>query len=223
MKRAALVTALAAVTVSAALGIYALVGGTFGDTEGKLLGTSLLVIAAAIVALAAAMALEGGRFGRMPYLGVGAAIAGFGMLVAGVWVEVDADPFLRVAGTSITVSLMFGHMGLVGLARLPDRQRWTIAAAYVLAVAAAGVVVGAIWVESSSSLYWRAAGIVFVLFGAATVTIPILHRMADIPHARAGESPEVRHCPFCGHSVSGVAGTGIRCGGCERRWVVETA
>ncbi|MHC5012828.1 MAG: hypothetical protein ACYTG6_18100, partial [Planctomycetota bacterium] len=87
MKRAALTTALVAVAVSAALGVYALVGGSFGDTAGKVLGTSMLVTAAAVVALAAAIALESGRLGKLPYLGVAAAVGGFGMFVVGVWVD----------------------------------------------------------------------------------------------------------------------------------------
>jgi hypothetical protein len=220
MKRVALIVALVAIALSAALGVYALVGGTFGDTEGKLLGTSLLVTAAAIVALAAAVALESGNLGKLPYLGIGAAIAGFGMLVVGVWVEVDADGYLRVAGTLIIVSLMFGHMGLIELARLPRPQQWVVVATHLLAVAATGVIVGAIWFESSSSLYWRAGGVVFVLFAAATVTVPILHRIADIPEPSAEGS--VIRCPFCGHQVSGAVGARILCEGCSRAWRVET-
>jgi len=221
MKRAALTTALVAVAVSAALGVYALVGGSFGDTEGKILGTAMLVTAAAIIALAAAMALESGRLGWLPYVGVAAAIVGFGMLIFGMWIEIDVDPFVRAAGTLIVVSLMTGYMGLIGLARLPGRQQWTVAGAHTLAAASAALVIAAIWVEPSSDVYWRAGGVVFVLFAAATVTVPILHRMADIPEPSAGVSPEVSHCPFCGAPVSGAAGSRIRCAACGRDWVVE--
>ena len=51
LKRVALMTALGAVAVAAVLGIIALLGGGFGDTEGKVHTTSLLVTAAAFIAL----------------------------------------------------------------------------------------------------------------------------------------------------------------------------
>jgi hypothetical protein len=222
MKRAALTTALVAVALSAALGVYALVGGGFGDTEGKVLGTSLLVTAAAVIALAAAVALEGGRLGRLPYLGVAAAIAGFGMLVVGVWAELDVDAYLRTAFTLVVVSLAVGYMGLIGLARLPGRQQWTVTAAYVLAGVAAGMIAAAIWFEPPAEAYWRGGGVVFILLAAATVTVPILHRMADIPGpVSRGESAPITHCPFCGASATGIAGSPVHCPACGRDWSVE--
>jgi hypothetical protein len=221
MRRVALTTALVAVGVSALLGVYALVGGAFGDTEGKVLGTALLVTAAAVVALAAAVALESGRLGRLPYLGVASAISGFGMLVVGVWAELDADQYLRPAVTLVVVSLACGYMGLIGLARLPGRQQWTVAAAYVLAGLAAAMIIAALWIEPPSEAYWRGGGVVFILLAAATVTVPILHRMADIPVPGAGPASAVAHCPFCGAAVSGPPGTDLSCSECLRTWRVE--
>ena len=221
MRRAALTTALVAVGVSAALGVYALVGGAFGTTEGKVLGTSLLVTAAAVVALAAAVALESGRLGRLPPVGVAAAISGFGMLVVGVWAELDVDPYLRLAITFVVVSLACGYMGLIGLARLPGRQQWTVTAAYTLAGLAAGMIIVALWIEPPSEAYWRGGGVVFILLAAATVTVPILHRMADIPPPSTGPATAVTRCPFCGEAVSGSPGADVHCPKCLRTWRVD--
>lgn len=221
MRRVALTTALVAVGVSSTLGVYALVGGAFGDTEGKVLGTSLLVTAAAVVALASAVALESGRLGLLPYVGVGAAISGFGMLVVGVWAELDVDPYLRLAITFVVASLACGYMGLIGLARLPGRQQWTVAAAYTLAGLSAGMIIAALWIEPPSGVYWRVGGVVFILLAAATVTVPILHRMADIPAPSSGPAGAVTHCPFCGAAVSGPPGANLYCPECRRTWRVD--
>jgi hypothetical protein len=221
LKRVALTTALGAVVVAAVLGIVALLGGGFGDTEGKILTTSLLVTAAAVVSLACAVALEAGRLGRLPYAGIAASLVSFAMFIAGIWVEIRTDAYWKAAITLLLIALAIAHSGLLDLARLS--RLWPLRAAQILTALAAVLIVIAMWAEIDAEGYWRGTGVVLVLFAAATVAVPILHRMADIPPDDEAHRavPAVVACPFCGSSVAGIAGSAITCSACDRRWRVE--
>lgn len=221
LKRIALITALAAVGVAAVLGIVALLGAGFGDTQLKILTTSLLVTASAVVALACAMAREAGRLGRLPHVGIAASVAGFAMMIVGLWTEPGADPYWKSAVTLLVASLAIAHAGLLDLARLP--RPWPVRTAQILTGLAGLLIVVALWAEIDNEAYWRSAGVVMVLFAAGTVAVPILHRMAGIPAGSAEPAPEVTCCPFCGGAASARPGEAVDCLACGRRWRVVPA
>ena len=72
MKRAALTIALVSVSVWAVLAVFALIGGGFGDTQWKIVASSMLVTAGAVVAMACAIPLHTGRLSLLPYVGIAA-------------------------------------------------------------------------------------------------------------------------------------------------------
>jgi hypothetical protein len=218
MRRIALAIALGAVTISAGLGVFALVGGTFGDVHGKILGTSLLVTAAASVALAAAVTLEQGRSRILPYLGIWCSIIGFGMLIIEVWAEIGGKAFWKTALSLILIAVAAAVIAILGLARLPTGRQWVQMGGQILAAVAAVLLMAEMWSEIDNEVSRRATGVVFVLLAGAMVAVPVLHGMADIPPD--GVDPEVHYCPFCGERATGALRMDLRCGGCGRRFVV---
>ena len=73
------------VAVNAALGIYAVLAPDFGETQGKILGTSLCVTGAVVLALACEPAWERRLLGPVPYAGAVLGAVGFTLaIVSGV-------------------------------------------------------------------------------------------------------------------------------------------
>ena len=69
-KKIALFIFFASVAVNAALGIVALFAGEFGETQGKVLMTSLSISAASVGSLAMLPARERGLLGNVPNAGI---------------------------------------------------------------------------------------------------------------------------------------------------------
>jgi hypothetical protein len=214
MRRAILIVAVGSIAISAALGVYALLAPGFGDAEAKILGTSLLVTLAAALSLALAPAVEHGRLGWVPHAGIGAAVAGCALLVAGVWGEFDAGWIAKLGISLVVVAAAIGLASLLSVWDLTGRARYARPVTYALAAASAAMIVAGLWGELGSSVYWRAFGIVAVLLAAGILVIPILHRYG--PEGRLEQVP-VAFCPFCGSAVGGPGS----CDACGRRFDVR--
>ena len=202
LQRLALRVLIASVVVSAAMGVFALLVGEFGDTQSKLLLTSLCVSGAAIEAMACGFALERGRLGSFPLLGIATGIAGFGLLIGGLWADAGSDPFWRSTGTVLVLAAAATHACVVSPFGLVGRFRWVFGAAYALNALVTALVVIAIWSEPEGSGYWRFLGAVAILLAAATIAIPVLRRLGEgAPRAAEIDPAPAEYCPRCGEPL----------------------
>ena len=69
------------------------------------------------------------------------------------------------------------YVSLVALAVINQKFINIVRAAYVLATVLSGFVVGAIWGSPEGDVLLRLMGVVSILLAAATVSIPVLHRI----------------------------------------------
>ncbi|MCJ7726802.1 MAG: hypothetical protein MUP76_10500 [Acidimicrobiia bacterium] len=220
MRRAALIVTLVSVGIWAIIAIFALLGGGFGDTQWKILASSMLVTAAAAVAMASAVPLHAGRLGAIPWIGIGASVVGFGMVILGLWAETSWDGAAKIAGSLVVAAVAVGAIGLIDGARVRSGHRWVVMASQGLVALAAAMVISAIWGEFGNSLFWRLTGVVLVLTAAAVVSVPILHRMADIPAGERDDARRVSACPFCAAAVDGPLASQITCPACGNHFRV---
>ncbi|MDH4178132.1 MAG: hypothetical protein OEV72_11160 [Thermoleophilia bacterium] len=173
MRRAAIAFFFASVALNACLGIVALVMGDFGQTQGKVLGTSLCVTAAVMLALAATPAWERRLLGPVPAVGASSGAVGFALLIVAIWLGEDASPTLgKAVGTALTVGGAGSLASLLALPRLAPRHRHVLTTALALGAVAAAMVLVQIWGELDSSLYARALGVVAVLLAEAPRQLP---------------------------------------------------
>jgi hypothetical protein len=220
VRRAALIITLISVAIWALIAIIALLGGGFGDTQWKILASSMLVTAAAAVAMAAAVPLHAGRLGPVPWVGIGASAVGFGMIILGLWSEVAWDGAVKTAGSLVIAAVAIAAIGLIDGARVRSGHRWVVVASQGLVALAAAMVIAAIWGEFDNSVFWRVAGVVLVLTAAAVISVPILHRMAGIPAGQREDARRVSACPFCAAPVAGPLASQITCPACDNRFRV---
>jgi hypothetical protein len=219
-KRALLGVVLAAIAVSAALGIAAIFVSDFGETLAKVLATSAAVTGAGIFVLALVLALERHRLGLLPAFGIVATLVGFGLVVVGAWAEIDDETFWKVAGTVLWIASWTVLASLLALARLAPRYRWSFLAAVAASLVLLVLIVIALWGDISSGDFWRAFGVVAVVTAALTLTVPVLHRASRPDLAAPGASGRVGFCPRCGRSLRAESAVGA-CRGCGARFEVR--
>jgi hypothetical protein len=223
VRRAGLSVFFASVGVNAALGIYAVLTPDFGDTEGKILRTSLCVTGAILVALACEPAWERKLLGPVPYAGAVLGLLGFALAVIGIWAEVVSDVYGKVMVTTFVAASAFIVASLLALARLADRHRWVFAVTLSLLALGATMLATVPWLgDDPSETYLRAMGAVLIALAAFAVTVPVLHWVDRSALAVSdGTSGAVRYCPHCGKSLTGEPGVALACNRCGRGFTVS--
>ena len=218
MRRLGLRIFFASVALNAALAIVALLAGSFGELEGKILFSSLCVTGALVLVLACEAARERGRLGLLPRVGAAASLAGFALLMAGIWTESSDDALSRVAGTLLAAAVAAALVSVLSLADLAPRFRWTFRAAAGLALVLAAVIAAGIWGSFEGDWFGRWVGVVAVALAAFVIVVPVLGRVGR-READAAAAP-VSFCPVCGSPVPARAGAEARCDACGSVFVV---
>jgi hypothetical protein len=223
LRRYAVASLIASLALNAALGIYALLAGDFGDLEEQILLTSVTVSAVGVVALACAPARERGLLGAVPTVGMAAAPLAGALFVAAIWLDSPPDALFRAGGTAAILAVVGVHASLLALAPLPARHRWARAAAIAFASVLGALAVSLVWGDWDSGAFGRAFGVVAVLLAAFTLLVPILARTSRGKEPTAAE-PEpvgaIRFCPSCGHALEARPGEASSCPACGVRFEV---
>jgi hypothetical protein len=220
------------VLANAVLGIWALLSGDFGETQGKVLGTSFLVSAAMLSVLLNIPAIRGRALYPAPLVGAVTGAAGFSLFIALMWIEPADDRWFKLAGSFLVVAAAATLVSSLALAAVPVHLQWLQwVADGLIAILAVTVVVG-LWAEPDVDWYARLLGIEGVLVAAMTLLLPVLSRFSSLRPAEPGREaippgpPEVRFCPSCGHPVApGPLGTGVatHCEACGLTFAVTAA
>ncbi len=222
IRRIGICVFFASVAVNAALGIYAVLAPEFGETQGRILATSLCVTGAALLALACEPAWERGLLGPVPYVGAALGAVGFGLVIVGIWTEPESAFFGKAMGSIMITAVGCAAASLLGLGRLVPRHEWVRAAALGLLALGVGLVAILPWLgDEPSEVYLRALGVVLIALAAFAVSVPVLHWIERSQLTVVEQlSDGIRYCPYCGGAVAGKAGTALSCRQCGRKFVV---
>ena len=224
LRRTGLTVFFASIAVNAGLAIYALVSPGFGGTQAKILGTSLCVTGAIVVALACEPAWERGLLGPVPYAGTLAAAVGFSLAIGGIWAEPNGSFYGRLVGSVFALVIACTLASLLALARLAPNHRWLARMTFALLAVGTTMYAVVFWLgDDPSTAYLRVMGVVLVVFAAFAVTVPVLHWIDRGTEAIAGADGAVRFCPYCGNGFEGSLETELRCARCGRAFTVRPA
>lgn len=199
MARRALYVLIVSVSLSALLGVGALLSGDFGDLEVRVLLSTLSVSGASILAMASAAAWE--RQSGRPWaaVGIGASIAGFSLVLIGIWLEPRGDFLWKLAASLITAGCAGAHGALLRLARLAPAHRWLVMATLVIAALLALVVVVEILTKGDGEGLWRLVGVLAILATTGSLVTAILQRL---DRREMEPVASVVHCPHCDGELS---------------------
>lgn len=180
---------LVSVGINTLLGIGAILSTDFGETQAKVLGSSLCITGAVLLGLACEPARVRRRISPVPLIGMISAGVGFALLLVGIWAEPGSESFWKFMGTVFAAAVVASYMSLMSLIRLPSTHPLFLVT-MGLAVVLALLTVAAIWVEPEDD-FWRLYGVVAVLVGAATIVTPVVSRVTR-PRADTSSSQSER-------------------------------
>jgi hypothetical protein len=194
------------IVANAVLGIWALLSGDFGETQGKILGTSFLVSAAMLSSLINIPASRRRTLWPAPVVGGAAGALGFTLFIVLIWAEPDGESWFKLAGSLLVLAAGATLASSLALITAPGRLRLMQPLVDVLIAVLAVTVIYGLWFEPDTEWYARLVGVEGVLVAAATLLVPVLSRFASRHQADRVTTPTVgvpgvRFCPSCGRPV----------------------
>lgn len=160
-----------ALTGTALLAVGILLFGHFGETEGKILGTTAMLAAYALLALPAGFLLDQGRVDPLAWTTLALTVAGFVLGAVTIWADAG-----ETFGKSLLTVTVFGVAATQTAGQLAHRRTtrtlFPLSVALVLVVAA--MATAAAWSEIDSSVFYRLLGAIAVLDVLAVALQPIL-------------------------------------------------
>lgn len=170
-RRVLLMGIVVSLTATALLAVGILLFGEFGETEGRILGTTAMLAGYGLLALPAGFLLDQGRLHSLVWALLALAVAGFSLGATAVWTDAG-DTF----GKSVLTVTVFAVAATQTAAQLAGhrttRTLFPLSVALVLVVAA--MATAAAWGEIGSGVYWRFLGAIAVLDVLTVALQPIL-------------------------------------------------
>ncbi|BAU32915.1 hypothetical protein [Microcella alkaliphila] len=170
-------------SAAAVVGIVALLGGDFGETQGKILLTTVLFGAASITALCHLAIADR----SMRIVAAAGLLASLAALVPGMvliwrdWNLPDLDTWLQAFGVAGILAVSLAHANLLLL--LAGRRRRPIRIGLAATLVAIGIVAILLILPivtegdipgDDGDLYWRVFGVIAILDVLGTVVVPVL-------------------------------------------------
>lgn len=182
-RRGAIYGIIISFSVAALVGIIALLGGDFGETQGRVVVTTVLVGAFSITALCH-LAVADRAMRLVASVGLLASGAGLVLGLVVIWRDWDApgfDDWLRAFAIAGILAVSFAHANLLLL--LAGRRRRVIRVGLLVTLAAIAAVAILLILPiltdgdipgPGGDLYWRVAGVIGILDALGTVVVPVL-------------------------------------------------
>lgn len=178
VKRWSLYTLIASISISAIIGILAILIGDFGQLEGRILLTTLTVSAASVCGLSCGASLETRRQKQIPLVGIVVALLAAILVIAGIWIEPRSEVFWKTTASLSILAGSLAQFSLLLLAKIQSRFQWSLWAAGGVIASVAGVLLVMLWGETDGEWIFRLLGALAVLDGAITILIPVFHYLS---------------------------------------------
>lgn len=179
-KRLLVVAALASLSATAAIAIAVLLFGDFGETEWRILGTTLGISLYSLLSLPGAILLERRVAEPLGWATIGLAGAGFVLGLVALWGAEDSETAWKLVGTTTAIAAAATQMAAL-TSRRRDDDASALRGVYVGAVALAALLAVlatlAIWKEIDSEGFYRAVGALAVLDVFLVILQPLLRRL----------------------------------------------
>jgi len=173
-RRLVITLVIGSFSIAALLGIIALLGGgDLGETEGRVLLTTVIVGAESIAVLCY-LAVAGKRAALVGLAGGLVSLVPFSVALWFTWSESDSQPLWDVFGVSVTIAATIAQACLL-LAVDRGRRAALLAATLVaMGIVAAMISNAIVNGENLDDLYWRSFGVVAILDVLGTVVFAAL-------------------------------------------------
>ncbi len=183
LRRAAIVVVIVSLLLAGALGIVALLSGEFGETQGRILLTTLAVAAFGLTALCH-LAIASHRFRIVGYIGIATSVAALIPALVLIWSWFDlsesTSDWFRALGVLTILAVTLAQANL--LLRSASSTRRIVHIGLTITLAAATIVAIMLWlpiltegdIPGSDTGYWRFFGVIAIIDVIGTIAVPII-------------------------------------------------
>jgi hypothetical protein len=190
LRRALLVTTVAALSATALLAIVALLAGDFDDRQLRILATTGGFALSSLIATRGTVLLEQGRFLALGRAVIGLSALAFLAELWVLWIDDDSEAGWKTYVCAIAIAGALGQIaGMIARRRPTDPPS---VAAIVWAAASCAVILAAMacsaaLAEIDSAGYYQAFGAIAVLDVLGVVLQPVVRRLGSPAHATGNE------------------------------------
>ncbi|MBT7162497.1 MAG: hypothetical protein HN904_06935 [Victivallales bacterium] len=176
-RRASLRTFLGFLALTAAVAVVSVLSGDFGETQVKVLLTTLTISAASMCAMACAAFIEKRKRRELGLAGISLAIVSALLTILGIWSEASSERYWKLVLTFVVFAVAFAHVFMLLLPSLSERHSWFQALSSVSIAILACQIIFAFWAEVSDDFYYRLLAVVSIIVALETLTVPILMKL----------------------------------------------
>jgi hypothetical protein len=223
LKKISLWFLIVSVAISAALGIIAILAGSFGAFQVRIILTTLTISATSICALASGALWEGKGERTLPSVGITLALLAATLLIVGIWIEPNGEQFWKLTASIGVLAAATAHDSLLHLAKLAARFTWARVATFSAIYLLAFFIIAAIYVEPKGDVGFKLIGVTAIVVAALTIMTPIFHRLSRADLSRSSRERNVRetiNCPQCAAQLPRLP-TVTECDRCGCRFVLN--
>ena len=178
--RVALIALLAALAMNALIGIIIVLKGDFGDTEGKLLGTTFGLALFTVLAIPSTVQLGRGRFYALSGFGISVSVIAFILAGSAIWSDgAFEDVFLtKLMVTFGVMAFASNHAALLLLASAtPKVIKVTLFATITMLVVIAVALITSVWLEDLPKEIARPLTVFAILDVLGSMAVPMLSKL----------------------------------------------
>lgn len=190
LRRMSLLSLVVFLSFTALLAIGALVSGEFGETQLRIILSTLTISAASICAMACSAYVEKRNQPVPGALGMAVALLAALMVLYGIWSEVGESLYWKTASVLAVLAGASAHALLLCIPSLDARYRWSQGALVISVTLLAGQIIIAITREITALEYFRMVGVTAVVVVLLTSTVPIFMRLSSARTAPPGQQGE---------------------------------
>jgi hypothetical protein len=180
LRRIFLLGAATLISVAALGAIVAILGGDFGETEGKFFSTLATAFVAGSAAIAGIACLEHSVSRPFGFLGVGLSLVGFVLWTDQIWAEHHSEGYWKLLGFILIWTLVTLVVTTTRLMTRSPQLVSTLFPATTVAACGAGLVI-TLMVLTETGDGWQLFAVLLVLALLGETLTPILQRFVTTP------------------------------------------
>jgi hypothetical protein len=224
LKQVFLRTLIATVVAGALIGIYVFLFGDFGETEARILLTTLTISYFSVTSLACSAAFESRKAGQLAPVGLAVSMVGFLVFMPGIWVQdCEWEAYGKLMLILGFLAFSIAQACLLALVPLGRSVRWIFFAVVAVIFTLASLISGMVVFDTDCEWCQRIAGVLGILDGCGSLVIPVLYKLGGTSDETIGDGSLDRIelvCPRCGRREIYAVGA-IKCEKCSLRIRVE--
>jgi hypothetical protein len=180
-KKLFLSTLIIALSISAAIGIFIFLTGDFGDTQSRILATTVAIGGFCLTGLCSSIIHHRDHLKAFSVFGMITSVVGFVVAFAAIWNVIDFEDVWQALLILIILSITLAHISLLLILRPKNIGiKTTLVTTIVfISIVSLMLIYSTICEFDEDEFYYRILGVFAILDVLGTITTPILNKISE--------------------------------------------